>query len=393
MLSYSFLFHLAIILLSTKLLGLLTKKIRLPQVVGALLAGLILGPSVLNILNETEFILQLAELGVIVLMFTAGVEADIKKLRKVGLSSLGISALGIVIPLVGGYLLSAFVNRNTGVPMTLEHFFMGLIVASTSVSITVETLKELGKLSTTAGNAILGASIIDDIICIVALTIITSLRGPDVSLSGVLLKLVLFFIVAGVAGYFFSKFMNYQMDHYNMDLRRFVVLSFVFCLLLSYSAEEFFGVEAITGAFLAGLSLSTAPRKHYVETRFETTSYMLLSPVFFASIGIKVLIPEITLPLILLSTALVIIAIIGKLIGCGIAAKCLGYSNQESLQIGSGMICRGEVTLIIASKGIAMGVLQPIFFGPIVIMVIITAMFMPILLKLVFNEKEPLQVN
>jgi len=389
MLSYSFLFHLALILLSTKLMGLLTKKIRLPQVVGALLAGLILGPSVLNILNETEFILQLAELGVIVLMFTAGVEADIKQLRKVGRSSLGISALGIIIPLIGGYLLSVFINRGTDTSLTIEHFFMGLIVASTSVSITVETLKELGKLSTTAGNAILGASIMDDIICIIALSVITSMREPGVSLGMALLKLVLFFVVAGVAGYLFSRFINHLMEQYDMDLRRFVVLSFVFCLLLSYCAEEFFGVEAITGAFLAGLSLSTAPRKHYVETRFETTAYMLLSPVFFASIGIKVIIPEITLNLVLLSSALVSIAILGKLIGSGVAAKLAGYSNREALQIGSGMICRGEVTLIIASKGIALGLLQPVFFGPIVIMVIITAMFMPILLKLVFTEKKP----
>jgi len=387
MLSYGFLFDLALILLSTKLLGLLTKKVRLPQVVGALLAGLILGPSMFNILHETEFIMQLAELGVIILMFTAGIETDIKKLRQVGASSLGISALGMVIPIIGGIMISLFFNRGAGIP-SLQHIFMGIIVASTSVSITVETLKELGKLNSNAGNAILGASIVDDIICVIALTVMTSLTGSEVSIGVVLVKIILFFIIGGFAGYLFSKVMNQLMKRSDMDLRRFVILSFVFCLLLSYCAEEFFGVAAITGAFLAGLSISNAPRKHYVETRFETSSYMLLSPVFFASIGIKVDIPEITLSLILISSVLILIAVLGKLIGCGFGAKLFGYNKQESLQIGSGMICRGEVTLIVANKGVVMGLLDPLFFGPIVIMVIVTAVFMPILLKVVFAEKK-----
>lgn len=173
-----------------------------------------------------------------------------------------------------------------------------------------------------------------------------------------------------------------------MDLRRFVILSFVFCLILSYCAEHFFGVADITGAFMAGLFLSNAPRKHYIMNRFETTAYMLLSPIFFASIGIKVVIPEMTPALITFSIALVIIAILTKVLGCALGAKMCKYSTTEAIQIGTGMVSRGEVALIVASKGASLGLMGSIFFGPIVIMVVITTVITPILLKIVFSNKE-----
>ena len=257
MLSYEFLFDIALILMSTKLLGLLTKKIQLPQVVGALLAGLILGPACLNVLHETDFILQLSELGVIVLMFTAGLETDMKELKKTGKASIIIALLGMIVPLIGGFIIASVFNKNgisdANAPIVLQNIFIGIILTATSVSITVETLKELGKLSTRAGNAILGAAIIDDILGVIALTVVTSATNTDVSIGLVLIKIVLFFILGGIGGYIFSKFMNKSMRLHNMDLRRFVILSFVFCLLLSFTAEHFFGVADITGAFMAGL--------------------------------------------------------------------------------------------------------------------------------------------
>ena len=244
MLSYEFLFDIALILMSTKLLGLLTKKIQLPQVVGALLAGLLLGPACLNILHETDFILQVAELGVIVLMFTAGLETDIKELKKTGKASIVIAILGMIIPLAGGFALASMFNKggisDAAAAPLLQNIFIGIILTATSVSITVETLKELGKLNTRAGNAILGAAIIDDILGVIALTVVTSATSTDVSIGLVLIKIVLFFIVGGVAGFLFSRAMEHSMNRYNMDLRRFVVLSFVFCLLLSFCAEHFF---------------------------------------------------------------------------------------------------------------------------------------------------------
>ena len=392
MLSYEFLFDIALILMSTKLLGLLTKQIKLPQVVGALLAGLLLGPACLNILHETDFIIQLAELGVIVLMFTAGLETDINELKKSGKASLIIAMLGMIIPLAGGFILASIFNKGgisdaSALPF-LQNIFIGIILTATSVSITVETLKELGKLSTRAGNAILGAAIIDDILGVIALTVVTSATDPNVSIAVVLIKIVLFFIVGGLAGFLFSKFMETSMRRSKMDLRRFVILSFVFCLILSYCAEHFFGVADITGAFMAGLFLSNAPRKHYIMNRFETTAYMLLSPIFFASIGIKVVIPEMTPALITFSIALVIIAILTKVLGCALGAKMCKYSTTEAIQIGTGMVSRGEVALIVASKGASLGLMGSIFFGPIVIMVVITTVITPILLKIVFSNKE-----
>lgn len=392
MLSYEFLFDIALILMSTKLLGLLTKKIQLPQVVGALLAGLLLGPACLNILHETDFVIQLAELGVIVLMFTAGLETDIKELKKTGKASIVIAILGMIVPLIGGFALASVFNKggvsDAQAPILLQNIFIGIILTATSVSITVETLKELGKLNTRAGNAILGAAIIDDILGVIALTVVTSATSTEVSIGMVLIKIVLFFIIGGLAGFIFSKAMEHSMNHYNMDLRRFVILSFVFCLLLSFCAEHFFGVADITGAFMAGLVLSNTPRKHYIMNRFETTAYMLLSPIFFASIGIKVIIPQMTPSLIAFSVALVIIAIITKILGCGLGAKICRYTNKEAVQIGTGMVSRGEVALIVASKGAAFGLMGSVFFGPIVIMVVVTTIITPVLLKLVFSKKS-----
>ena len=392
MLSYKFLFDIAVILLSTKALGLVTKRFKLPQVVGALLAGLVLGPAVLNILHETDFIQQLAELGVIVLMFTAGLETDIKELKKSGAASVVIAILGMIVPLILGFILANFFNNNNSLDSSLflQHMFIGVILTATSVSITVETLRELGKLNSNAGNAILGAAIIDDILGIIALTIISSCASSDTSTNIwiVIGKILLFFILAIMVGIVAFRLMNKEMKTHNTDLRRFVIFSFVFCLLLSYAAEEFFGVADITGAFIAGLILSGTERKHYILSRFETSSYMLLSPIFFASIGIKVEIPKMSKEIIIFSILLIIIAVISKIIGCGLGAKLCKYTNSEALQIGTGMVSRGEVALIMANKGNALGLMSSIFFGPVVIMVVITTIISPILLKLVFHKEN-----
>ena len=392
MLSYKFLFDIAVILLSTKALGLVTKRFKLPQVVGALLAGLVLGPAVLNILHETDFIQQLAELGVIVLMFTAGLETDIKELKKSGVASVVIAILGMIVPLILGFILANFFNTNNSLDSSLflQHMFIGVILTATSVSITVETLRELGKLNSNAGHAILGAAIIDDILGIIALTIISSCASSDTSTNIwiVIGKILLFFILAIMVGIVAFRLMNKEMKTHNTDLRRFVIFSFVFCLLLSYAAEEFFGVADITGAFIAGLILSGTERKHYILSRFETSSYMLLSPIFFASIGIKVEIPKMSKEIIIFSILLIIIAVISKIIGCGLGAKLCKYTNSEALQIGTGMVSRGEVALIMANKGNALGLMSSIFFGPVVIMVVITTIISPILLKLVFNKEN-----
>ncbi|EHK2401719.1 cation:proton antiporter [Clostridium perfringens] len=388
MLSYEFLFDLALILISTKLFGLITKKVRMPQVVGALVAGVILGPAFLNVLSETEFIQKLAELGVIVLMFTAGLETDINQLKKTGKASFIIAVLGVIIPLAGGFFIASIFNKGNDVNTILQNVFIGIILTATSVSITVETLKEMGKLNTRAGNAILGAAIIDDILGIIALTITTSLADPSINVIIVLAKIVMFFIFAGFAGYLFHWAFIKLDERYQRDLRRFVIIAFVFCLLLSFCAEEFFGVADITGAFIAGLVISDSNRSKYLNSRFETLSYMLVSPIFFASIGIKVQLTAMTKTIFIFAILLLLVAILSKVIGCGLGAKLCKYSNREAIQIGTGMISRGEVALIVANKGIAMGLMLPEFLAPVVIVVVVTTIVTPILLKVVFNNKS-----
>lgn len=393
MLSYKYLLDLALILLSTKLLGIITKKFKMPQVVGALLAGLILGPAMLNILKETNFIIQLSELGVIILMFSAGLDSDLKELRKTGKASFIIAIFGVVVPLVGGFLVAYLFNDlnlldSSSTNILLENLFIGVILTATSVSITVEALKEMGKLNTSAGTAILGAAIIDDILGIIALTVISSMTDSSVNVLLVLLKIVVYFIFVIGIGVILYKIFDTWMRHENRDRRRFITASLVFCLLLAYISEEIFGIADITGAFIAGLILCNVDRKEYVASRLDVVSYSLLSQVFFASIGLKVVLPDMSMGIVVFAIILTIVAILSKVIGAGIGAKICKFSNKECIQIGTGMVSRGEVALIVASKGAALGVLNSVMLGPIIIVVVVTTIISPILLELAFNDKN-----
>ena len=388
--SYGYLLDLAIILLCTKFLGILTRRVQMPQVVGALLAGLVLGPAGFGVLTETSFIKSVAEIGVIVLMFSAGMETDIKELKASGKASFVIALCGVIVPLLGGFGVAWFFNRpdmiasTADVSVFLQNIFIGVILTATSVSISVETLKELGKLKTHSGNAILGAAIIDDILGIIALTIVTSLADSSVSLAVVLLKIVGFFAFSGIIGFLFYKLYKKWVDDAKKELHRHTIVAFVFCLLMAYIAEEVFGVADITGAFIAGLIISNVRRANYLESKFDTLSYLLLSPVFFASIGLKVVLPEMSGAIIGFAVTLTIVAILTKIVGCGLGAKLCGYKNYQVKRIGVGMISRGEVALIVASKGDSIGLMSPEFLGPVIIVVVITTIITPILLKVVF---------
>ena len=383
--SYKYLLDIALILISTKILGLLTRRIQLPQVVGALIAGLLLGPAFFGVLQETDFIKNIAEIGVIVLMFAAGLETDVQELKKTGLASFIIALLGVIVPLIGGYFVATIYNPVTDQQTMLQNIFVGVVLTATSVSITVETLKELGKLSTKTGNAILGAALIDDVLGIIALTVISSFAGSDVSLWVILLKILGFFIFCGVVAFLFIKFVNPWINKYKKDLRRFVILAFAFCLLMSFSAEYFFGVSDITGAFVAGLILSNNKKTSYMLNRFDTVSYVLLSPVFFASVGLKVTFSNMSATVVVLTVLLLVVAILSKMIGCGLGAKICKYTNLQSVKIGIGMISRGEVALIVATKGMSMGLMKDEFFAPLVLVVVATTIVTPILLKLAYK--------
>ena len=337
--TYKFLLDLCLILLSTKVLGLLTRKFSMPQVVGALLAGVILGPWYSrNYYTDDLLSSDTAEVRRNrPCMFCAGMETDVQELKKSGKSALIIALIGVLVPLVGGYAVAAFFNRpgmlesDASCSLFLQNVFIGVILTATSVSITVETLKELGKLKTKSGNAILGAAIIDDVLGIVALTLVTSMADESVKISVVLLKIVAFFAFAGVIGFIFYKVFKKWTDQAERGLRRHAIMAFVFCLLMAYVAEKFFGVADITGAFIAGLIISNTSKSDFVLKKFDTMSYMLLSPVFFASIGLKVELPNMTGTIIAFTVVLVIVAVLTKVIGCG--TRCKGMRIQVRISV------------------------------------------------------------
>lgn len=353
-----------------------------------------MGPACLGILHQTDFIYQVSEIGVIVLMFCAGLETDIDELKRTGKASFVIALFGVLIPLVGGFAVAAYFNRpgmlesTASTSLMLQNIFIGVILTATSVSISVETLKEMGKLNTRAGNAILGAAIIDDILGIIALTIITSLADSSVNVFLVLGKIVAFFVFVGVGGYLLHIVFQKWVKGYERDLRRFVILAFVICLVFSYCAEEFFGVADITGAFFAGLIITKTTHTDYIARRFSTLSYLLLSPVFFANIGLQVVLPKMSTMIIVFAVVLVLVAVLTKVVGCGLGAKLCKYSNQDCMRIGTGMISRGEVALIVASKGNAVGLMSADLLGPVVIVVVITTIIAPIFLKMTFSGKK-----
>ena len=389
--SYHFLLDLALILFSTKVLGILTKRIQMPQVVGALVAGLVLGPAVLNVLTETEFLTQLSELGVIVLMFSAGMGTDIQELKHSGKAGFLVALLGVIAPLILGTGLAMIAGRTGMIETTgfLEDVFIGTILTATSVSITVETLKEIGKLDTKVGNTILAAALIDDVLGLIALTIVSSVAGGQERILLVLLKIVLFFAFAAVASYAALKFFRWLMAlDRGRERRRYPVLAFVLCLVMAYCAEEFFGVADITGAYVAGLVISRTPKAAYIQSKFEPLSFLLLTPVFFASVGIKAEIDGMSGSMVLFSVLLLLVSIITKIIGCGLGAKLCRFTGKESLQVGVGMVCRGEVALIVANRGLELGVLSSAMMAPVIITVVGGTILTPILLKLVFRHDD-----
>lgn len=393
--SYDFLLFVAIILLSTKIFSLLSQKVNMPQVVGTLLVGVLLGPSCLNILHETDFLTKSAEIGVIFLMFLAGLDTDFDDLKATGKSSVIIAFVGVLIPLGSGFLTYYlfFHGQRPDTMIFLESAFVGIVLTATSVSITVETLREMGKLKGKMGTSILGAALIDDILGIIALTVITSFTVPGVDIMVVLLKILLFFVFIAVCGFFVFRLFR-KLEIVYGTKRRVAIYAVAFCLLLSYISEVYFGVADITGAYFAGLILcNVTETKSYIASKINITSYMFFTPIFFASIGIKTVITGMSQELILFTLALLIVAILSKIVGCGLGAKICGFSNMDSLAIGVGMISRGEVALIVAQKGEQAGLISPTLFPAIVLVVIVTTLITPILLKAVVYMKEQKQVD
>ena len=384
-----YLFNLAIILFVAKLFSVGAKKLNLPEVVGMIFAGLILGPACFSIVKETNFIDQLAEIGVILLMFEAGLETDLKQLKETGLKSTLIACAGVFVPIVfGTVLFMLFYGFGTfGSEQMIKGLFVGTIMSATSVSITVAVLKELGVLNGKVGTTITGAAIIDDVIGIIVLTLVMSLKDPSASVGMVILKAFLFFALSIGLGMIIYRTFAWLSARYSKQ-RRVSVASLVYCLMMAYRAEKYFGIADITGAYVAGVVLCNLNDSTYIERRIEISSYMVFAPVFFASIGLKTTFNSMNLTLLLFSIAFVIVSMMGKVIGCGGIACLLGFDQQESLQIGSGMMARGEVALITAQKGLSAGLLTAEFFTPVIFLILISSFITPIALKKLFGAKS-----
>ena len=387
--SYDFLLSLAVILLATKALGVLSERVHMPQVVGALVAGVLLGPSVFGFVSETDFLVKTSEIGVIMLMFLAGLDTDLAELKKTGFASFVIAVIGAVLPLIGGTICYEIFFKDVADPMDfLKALFIGVVLTATSVSITVETLREMGKLKGKVGTAVLGAAVIDDILGIIVLTVITGFADPSVKPIRVMGNIVLFFVFIAIIGIIFYKAFQ-KMDIIWSNHRRLAIVSLAFCFILSYIAEVFFGIADITGAYFAGIILcNILDLREYVAKKINIMNYMFFAPIFFSSIGIKTNLEGFTSEIAAFSIVLLIIAILTKVLGCGLGAKLFKFTNHEALAVGVGMISRGEVALIVAQKGAAAGLINTDLFPAIVLVVVVTTLVTPILLKLVMN-KEP----
>jgi len=393
--SYNFLLFLAIILIFTKIFGLATERVHLPQVVGALISGIVLGPSCLGILHETDFLAKTSEIGVIMLMFIAGLDTDIDELKKTGLASLLVATFGVIAPvLLCGGLYYFFFERGSDPTGLIKSIFAGVVFSATSVSITVETLNELGKLKTKAGNTILGAALIDDVIGILLLSVITgfsSSSGNNSSVGMVLLKILGFFAFTGGVGYIIYRIFK-RLDVNHGHSRRVAVWALAFCFLMSYCAETFFGVADITGAFFAGAILcNIAKTRSVVAEKVTVASYLVFTPVFFACVGINTDLSGLTSNMMIFAILLTLVAVVTKIIGCGFGAKVCKLSNKDSLVVGIGMISRGEVALMTAQKGISSGMIDKAVFPAIILAVVATTLITPVLLKIALTEKKALQ--
>ncbi len=392
---YTFLLWLAVILFSTKFLGLLCRRIGLPEVVGALVAGIILGPSCLNFIttggSNGTFLEFTAELGVVLLMFDAGITTEMEEMKKNIVGSFVVAFIGVIVPLVLGMLTFAlyFGMDMSDHTQMLESLFVGVILTATSVSITVQTLREMGKLSGKVGTTILGAAVIDDILGLVVLTIVSGMKDSSVSMASVFIKIAIYavIIIVGMIGMPRLEPVLKKMD----NKRRIGLFALAAAFFFAFISESVFGIADITGAYFLGLMLSQSKVHDYVDKKVEGLSNMFFSAVFFASIGIKVTLGGMSAELWIFAIILTVVAILTKVVGCGLGAKVCKFTWKESVQIGVGMISRGEVALIVADKGRQLGLINTDMFAPVVLVVIVTTLITPILLKVVFKDKKEVQ--
>lgn len=377
---------LALIIVTAKAFGLLAGKLKAPQVVGEIIAGLIIGPCVLGWVGQSDFLSRMAEIGVVLIMFGAGLETNLKDLVKTGPKAFLIALVGVFVPLAGGTLIySLFYGfAELGSEGFFRAVFMGTIMTATSVGITVQTLKELGHLKGRIGTLIMSSAIIDDIIGIIVLTFVIGFKDPNSAPVDVVIQTGLFILFSfgvGIITYYIFKFIDKRYPH----KRRIPILGLALCMIMAYSAEKFFGIADITGAYVAGLILCNLRDSEYIAEKMDISSYMMFGPVFFASIGLKTQFDGFSTELVLFSVCFVLMALLTKVIGCGVTARCLGYSTKDSVKVGVGMMTRGEVALIVSQKGLSVGMMDPVYFTSVILLIIVSSVTTPIVLKLLYN--------
>ena len=389
-----------IIVIVAKYFGVLAKKIGIPQVAGMIVAGLVLrfipffrnfGKTDPNIIyNETnQFISYMSEIGVILIMFSAGLGTNIKSLMKSGIKATIIATSGVFIPLILGTIMAMcfFGFDSWGSQNFFKCVFIGTILTATSVSITVAVLKELGKIKSDVGQTIVSAAIIDDVIGIIVLTIVLGVSSGKGGYLGIILKTLAFFVCAITAGFVIYKLFRWY-DKRHPRSRRIPIYALGVALIFAFCAEHFFGIADITGAYIAGIVFCSLSDASYMESKIDINAYMIFSPIFFAGIGLKTDLSGMNLGLLLFSIAFVFVGCLSKILGCGGVAKLLGFKWKECLQIGEGMMVRGEVALIVASKGLAAGLVDSKYFTSVILLIIVSSMTVPVMLKHSFAEEE-----
>lgn len=392
---HKYILYLALIIIFTKALGLLMRRIGLPEVIGALLSGFILGPLLLGIVEPNNVLKILADIGVIMLIFTAGLETNISQIKKTGVKSVIIALGGIILPLIAGFLLATLFNGGFDFDRKtlVQNLLIGVILTATSISIVVQTLKEMGKLKSETGTIILSAAIIDDILGVLLLSIVLSLNNADISPWISIGKTFAFFAAASLVGillhYLFKKLSVKYPKH-----RRVPIFALGICLLYAYVADSVFGIADITGAYIAGLIFSGINATTYIERKIDINAYMIFTPVFFAYIGIQASFSDFNTSLIWFMIAFILVGIISKALGCYLASRLCHLGRRDSMVIGIGMIARGEVALVMMQKGITAGIIDSSSLTIVVGLVIVTSFISPILLKLTNkrnNEIVPLE--
>ena len=370
--------QLAIILLASKLAGDLSVRLGQPSVLGKLIIGIILGPSVLGWVTNSDILHELSQIGVILLMFLAGLETDLDEFKKSAKASTSVGLAGIIAPLGLGYLAGMAMGMHA-----FESLFLGLLLSATSVSISVQTLKELGQLKSREGATVLGAAVIDDVVVILALAFLMSFSGGDVDLGMVILKKVIFFgaiilLSWKVVPWVLKRFAPLQVTE------PVVTGALIICFLFAYFAD-YTGVANIIGAYIAGIAISLTNFKNEITHKTETISYAVFVPLFFTSIGVSAEFGGI-LDNLWLIILLSLLAIVTKLVGGAIGAKICGFPWANSMAVGAAMISRGEVALIIAAIGLQNNLLTADMFAVLIVVVLVTTIVTPPLMKLFFSR-------